>query len=106
MAEEFADFIKDLNTKPLKEQVKELQGVVSNLVGLVEKFINNYTIELSVLNNKIISLEAKLISSKLPKIEVLATSPPPPPPDKRPIGNENVRGAIMGELKALFDKKK
>ena len=85
------------------------EDVVSNMVGLITrfivKFVDNYTIELEIIYNKILALETKEMKSKLPKITVLSTSAPAPPPQIRPIGNENVREVILGELKDLFNKK-
>lgn len=106
MAKEFAEFILELNKKPLKEQVEELKKVVSGLVNLLERFVKKYTMEFSAIQTKMIKLETKQIRSKIPKIKVLVTQPPPPPPQTRPIGNENVRIDVLGELKELFEKRK
>lgn len=105
MAEEFADFIIKLNQEPVEEQLEKLKEIVSVLVVLIEKLVKNCDMEFSAIKNKIISLETKKMNVKLPKIKVLAISPPPPPPQKRPIGNENLRSTIMGELKNLFDNR-
>ena len=102
MAEEFADFMTELNQKSLKEQVEELQKVISGFVDITEKFINYYDMELSIIHNKIIKLETNQMKSKLPKIKVLSAQPPPPPPQQRPIGDERVRTSVIGELKNLF----
>ena len=105
MAEEFADFILELNKKPLKEQVKELRVIIGTLVQITENFINYYDMEHSIIHNKIIALETKQLNSKLPKIEVLSVQPPPPPPQQRPIGDKNIRFTVMKELKGLFEKR-
>ena len=103
MAEEFADFIKQANKKSLEEQVIELQTGVGKLINITEKFIKYYDMELSKITNKMIKLETEQMRGKLPKIEVLIP-PPPAPPNTRPIGDENVRVDVMGELKGLFKK--
>ena len=105
MAEEFADFIKELNKKSLEEQVIELELITSKLVNITEKFINYYDMELSIIHNKIIKIETNQLRSKLPKIKELATSAPPPPPQKRPIGDNDVRTTLMNELKEIFRKR-
>ena len=62
MAEEFAEFMKKLNSKPIKQQLKELSNVVVNIINLIHDFIDSYTIELGVIHNKIITIETKLIN--------------------------------------------
>jgi len=105
MTKEFAEFINELNKEPIEKQVSELKDVISKMVVIIERFIDNYIVELEIIHNKIISLETKEMKSKLPKITVLSTPTPPPPPQKRPIGNENIRKMIIGELKEVFNKK-
>jgi hypothetical protein len=104
LAEEFADFIEKLNKEPIEIQLEKLKDVINKLVDITEKFINNYTIELGIIHNKIITLDTKILKSTLPKIEVIACSPPPPPPNSRPIGDENVRTDVLAEIKGLFKK--
>nr|BDI55159.1 MAG: hypothetical protein [uncultured archaeon] len=104
MAEEFAEFMKDLNDKPIEEQLTELKQTLSKLVDIIVKFIDNYTIELEILHNKIITLETKDID--ISDIVALTPIPTPPPPQHRPIGKEGVRVAVLGELKGIFLKHK
>lgn len=101
MAEEFVEFMEKLKQEPVKEQLSKLKSVVLVLVDLLEKFIDNYTIELSIIHNKIIKLETNQMKSKLPKIEVLSVQQQPSP-NNRPIGDESVRTTILGEIKELF----
>lgn len=105
MAEEFADFIKELNKKSLEEQVIELKVITNKLINITENFIKYYDMELSIIHNKIIKIETEQLRRKLPKIKKLAT-PSSVAPNNRPIVNENVRGAIMSEIKKIFKQKK
>jgi len=104
MAEEFAEFMENLNGKTTEEQLTELKQTLSKLVDIIVKFIDNYTIELEILHNKIITLETKDID--ISDIVALTPIPTPPPPQYRPIGKEGVRIAVLGELKDIFKKHK
>jgi len=108
MAEEFAEFMDDLNRKPEKDQLTELKDVVVSLVNLVQKLIDGYTTELEIIHKKINSLETKNIALKtksivIPNIDIdIDTLTPPAPPIKK----EGVRKALIGELKFMFDERK
>ena len=108
MAEEFAEFIDKLNHEPIEDQLAKLKNVVGKMVDLVIKFVDNYTNELEIINNKIISLETKTIHySTTPNITELERLTPPPnlnPP--RVVGNGDVRVAVLKELKDIFQKHK
>ena len=105
MTEEFAESITELNKKPVNEQLEEFKQIVSKLVDLTVKLIDNCSMEFSNIKNKIISLETKKMNIKLPKIKTLSVLPSPPLPQQRPIGDENLRITILGEIKELFEKK-
>ena len=96
MAEEFADFMEKLKQESVEEQLSKLKSVISVLINQLERFIDNLTMELNTIHNKITKLETKQINAKLPKIEVLSTQ------QQQPIVNENLRSSVLGELKNLF----
>lgn len=102
MAEGFAEFINKLNKEPIEKQVAELKHVVINMVDLIQRFINKYSIEFEIIRNKMISLEAKIMITKLPEIKPL----PIPPPQKKPIDKGSVRTAILEELKEIIKERK
>lgn len=102
MAEEFAEFMYELNKKPIDEQLEELKQIVSKIAVLTVKLIDNCSMEFSSIKNKIISLETKKMNLKLPKIETLPILPPPS--NQRPIVDKNLRTTILGEIKELFEK--
>ena len=104
MAEEFAEFMKKLNSKPIKQQLKELSNVVVNIINLIHDFIDSYTIELGVIHNKIITIETKLINKDNKDQGKIIEPVEPVLNPSRIIGNENTRSAVMGELKGLFKK--
>ena len=103
MAEEFAEFMDDLNHKPIENQIAELKSIVISMVNLIERFVDNYTNELEIIHNKIISLETKKLTEELPDIERLTPVPNLNP--SRVVGRQNVRNAIIGELKDIFNKR-
>ncbi len=102
MAEEFAEFINKLNKEPIEKQVAKLKHVVINMVDLIQRFIDKYSIEFEIIRNKMISLEAKTMITKLPEIKPL----PIPPPQKKPIDKGSVRTAILEELKEIIKERK
>lgn len=104
MAEEFVEFMEKLKREPIEEQLSKLKQVVSKMVVIIEKFIYNYDMELNKLYNMVTSVETKILKSELSKVEILSVSSPFPPLEQRPIGDMNVRGAIMKEIKTLFKK--
>jgi len=103
MAEEFSMFMDKLNHEPIEDQVAELKGVVVNMVNLIMRFIDNYTNELEVIYDKIISLETKKLIKELPDTEKFTPVPNLNP--TRVVGRENNRQAIMSELKDIFNKR-
>ena len=107
MAEEFVEFLEELKKESIEDQVKKLREVISKLFNLVEKVINSYVTDFELINNKINSLEEQINfkaqpSPITPNLPVLN----PPTVPKVNIIKENVRGAIMCELKDVFKKKK
>jgi hypothetical protein len=104
LAEEFAEFISILNNQKPEDQLGELKIVVGKMVDLIVKFVDNYTNELEIIYNKIISLETKRLLSETQKLERL--TPPPNLNPSRVIGREKVRIAVLGELKDIFKKNK
>lgn len=104
MAEEFAEFMDKLNHEPIEEQLSELKGVLGNMVDLIIKFVDNYTDEIEIIYNKIISLETKMLTSNMTELDKLTPLPKLNP--ARIIGREDVRGVVLKELKDIFQKQK
>lgn len=104
MAEEFAEFINKLNREPIEDQLTKLKGVVGKMIDLIIRFVDYYTNELEIIDNKIISLETKMLTFETPDLDKL--TPPPNFNPPRVVGRENVRVAVLGELKDIFKKHK
>lgn len=104
MAEEFAEFMDKLNHEPIEDQLSELKGAVGKMVDLIIRFVDNYTNELEIIHNKIISLETKMLTSNITELDRL--TPPPNFNPPRVVGNGEVRVAVLKELKDIFQKQK
>ena len=112
MAEEFVDFMNGIKKKPLEERILELELVINKLIEITVKSTNeaeinyqNFRNEISILKNEMEKMRLKQVQKELVDLKQL---PPPPvlPPDNKKIDSSLTRATIVGELKALFRKKK
>ena len=104
MTEEFNKMMNTLNKKPMEIQIKGFTKILEIMVNILHKFIDNYYLELEIINNKILALETKDIIADLPRTIALTPLPTPPPPQNRPVGIQSVRTAVIGELNDIFKK--
>jgi hypothetical protein len=114
MAEEFSDFIMSvMKKKTLKEKVDILTGVTSKVISTFITFIENIENRLDNMDKELISVKNQIVLYKglegLKKPEGVETKSEPKPhvnkPLERPMGNEETKDTVIGELKELFKKR-
>jgi len=110
LSEEFANFIEKLSQESLENQVIELKKIVLSAVEIIQKLIDNFNSEFTIIHTKISSLEVENLHKEVVNQQnpLIALPPPPPPPSEnnkpKPMGKEFVRSAIIDELKTFFKK--
>ncbi len=121
MAEEFASFLSDAKKSPIEEKVnafgdivEKIMTIVLRIPDLVDERIAVIQANINNLSNDISALKTRAMTS--PATPGGAPGGPPPPPGGAPGGTPpgpkapsspvSLRGAIMGELKQLFAKRK
>ena len=132
MAEEFANFLQETRKAPLEEKlnafgdiVEKIMTIVLKIPDLVDQSIQTVSSKVTTLENQLNNLNRDYNAFKSRSGAVSPTTsvpggplggPPPPPPGgppggpppgpSRPASPQSLRGAIMGELKELFSKRK
>lgn len=130
MADEFASFIADAKKSPLEEKVNAFGDIVEKIMtiilripDLVDQRIGVLQTTINKLTNDINAIKARGVAAPAPGGAPGAAPPPPggapggpPPPPGGPPGGppgprgpsspQSLRGAIMGELKELFSKRR
>ena len=113
MFKDFSDVIYELNKEPIEKQLAEVKRMIIKLANLFEKLINYFNNELVTIQYKIISIEAKDMTTDLQDLKLenrsvgFDVSNPdvlPLPLQHRPNGKEDVRSALLKELKDMFKK--
>ena len=132
MAEEFSNFLAETRKAPLEEKLNAFGDIIEKIMQIILKIPDLVDRSIQNINSKVSSLQTQVnaINSSLggvkgagaaisPTVTSTATSPspggPPPPPagppggppgGGRPASPMSLRGAIMGELKELFARRK
>lgn len=110
MFKDFSDVIYELNKEPIEKKLAEVKQMIIKLAGLLEKLIN----ELGIIHYKIISIEAKDMTTDLRDLKLenrsvgFDVSYPDvlsPSLQHRPNGKEDVRSALLKELKDILKKR-
>lgn len=135
-AEEFANFIAEAKKSPLEDKVNAFGDIVEKIMtiilkipDLVDRQVSAIQTKLNGLTNEINTLKTRAIAptaaSGIPSVSGGPSGPPPPPGGPKgplpppgppgppgapkaagPVNPVTLRGAIMGELKTLFAKRK
>ncbi len=135
-AEEFASFLDSTRKAPMEEKltafgdiIEKIMSIVLRIPDLVDQSIGSVNEKISNLQNQVNSLNSQITSLQPGSGAAPGTSAPavrapggppgvPPPPGappggpgpaptpSRPASPVSLRGAIMGELKQLFSKRK
>jgi len=132
-AEEFASFLDSTRKAPLEEKlnafgdiIEKIMSIVLRIPDLVDQSLGAVNEKVSNLQNQLNSLNIRSAGGPATTAPTVASSAParapggppggpPPPPGaprgpapapSRPASPVSLRGAIMGELKSLFAKRK
>ena len=134
MAEEFNSFLASAKKSPIEEKINAFGDIIEKIMSIVLRIPDLVDNSLSGINQHISSLETRIntMNSDITSLKSRPVSapggapggppgppppggppggaPPPPPPGPkpapaRPANPVSLRGAIMGELKAMFAKR-
>lgn len=127
IAEEFASFLDQTRKAPMEEKLNAFGDIVEKIMQIILKIPDLVDISLQDVNSKVSNLQNQLnamngdITALKSRPAAAAGapaaprapggapgSPPPPggPKPARPAQPVSLRGAIMGELKSLFAKRR
>jgi len=131
MAEEFANFMQETKKAPLEEKLNTFGDIVEKMMSMILRIpdlvdqslasrINSINNDVSALRTRgtgaapVIAAPSAPSSAPPPPGGPPGGPPPPPggrpppggPGGARPASPVSLRGAIMGELKSLFAKRK
>jgi len=125
-AEEFASFLESTKKAPIDEKLNAFGDIIEKIMQIVLKIpdlvditiqdvnsqISNLQSQIGGMNQEITALKARPVAVAGPATSGAPGAPPPPPgPGPKPAPARSaspvsLRGAIMGELKSLFNKRK
>ena len=129
MAEEFNSFLEQAKKSPIEEKITAFGDIIEKIMSIVLRIPDLVDNSLNGINQHISSLETRIntMNSDITNLKSRPggvpggppgppggvpggpSGPPPPPGPKpapaRPASPVSLRGAIMGELKAMFAKR-
>ena len=115
MTEEFNIILNEMKKNPLEEKMNIFIKSLNTIMNLMIKIPEEVDKKIYVLEKEIISLKNKIIKIENEKKEInditIHNKPIPMPPPSPPSiilekNKQEIRKAIMGELKELLEKRK
>ena len=114
MSEEFSEALKDAKKGSAEEKIDALASIIGDMMHVILEMPGIFDEIVDDLNEKIVSLDAKLnslsnLQTSDDPLQVKQLKPPPAPivEERKPIIRErSTKRLIMDELKELFAKKK